>query len=169
MKAAAQTTKAQGVPVVGTTVGPNAPPLRSGPSDQGANVPDATLGREFADERLGTITEQAKAEGLKVYTYDTDGPIRQVYVTDGVHIGTLGVRDIICIGTGTIHKPCRECGTGYGLKVSDRDTVDLQAVKEAMITHAPAWATPTDRAAVRKYASWEDYATRNNWTTYTQL
>lgn len=125
--------------------------------------------RTYADERIGTLTEQAKAEGLKVYTHDSDGPIRQVYVTDGTLIATVSERNIICIGVGTVHKPCRECGTGFGLVSSDDGTVDLDAIKAAMRTTAPKWASAKARAAVRKYASWDDCATSNNWTTYTQL
>jgi len=127
--------------------------------------------RPYADERIGEIVEQAKAEGLKVYTFDKAdrGKIQQVWITDGVHIASLSTRDIICIGTSTVHKGAEDIGTGFGIHTSDEHNVDLEAVKQAMRINAPSWATPKQRAAVRKYASWEEYANRNNWTTYTQL
>lgn len=132
----------------------------------------ATAQRRYADERIERIANEAKAEGLKVYTFDTsnpNAPIEQVYVTNGVDIGTLSTRHAICISTGTVHKPCKECGTGFGMNTSDEHTVDLDAVKQAMMTHAPRWATPKQHAAVRKYASWSEYASANSWTTFTQL
>lgn len=129
--------------------------------------------RPYADDRIREIAEQAKAEGLKVYTFDkaSGGKIEQVYITDGTKIATLHTCYSICIGTSTLHKPIRGSGigTGFGLETSEEHTVNLEAVKKAMNTTAPRWATPTQRAAVRKYASWEEYTTANNWTTYTQL
>jgi len=127
--------------------------------------------RPYADERIARIVEQAKAEGMQVYTFNkaSGGKIEQVWITDGVHIASLSTRDIICIGTSTVHKGAEGIGTGFGIHTSDEHTVDLEAVKQAMHISAPHWATPKQRAAVRKYASWEEYTTRNNWTTYTQL
>jgi hypothetical protein len=50
-------------------------------------------------------------------------------------------------------KGAEEIGTGFGIHTSDEHTVDLEAVKQAMRISAPSWATPKQRAAVRKYAS----------------
>jgi hypothetical protein len=130
-----------------------------------------TAARPYADARIAEIVEQAKAEGLQAYTFDkaSGGKIQQVWITDGTRIASLSTRNIICIGTSTVHKGANDIGTGFGIHTSDEHTVDLAAVKQAMDIAAPSWATAPQRAAVRKYASWDEYTTRNNWTTYTQL
>lgn len=124
----------------------------------------------YADSRIRELAEEAKAEGLQVYTFVKAyvGKIEQIFITDGQKIATVSTCYSICIGTGTVHVPAKYVGSGFGLLRSDEDTIDLDAIKKAMNTIAPQWATPTERSAVRKYATWEEY-TRQSILDYYQL
>jgi len=124
----------------------------------------------YADSRIRDLAEEAKAEGLQVYTFvkTYGGKVEQIFITDGQKIATLSTRHCICISTGTVHVPTKKVGSGFGLVCSDENTIDLDAIKKAMNTTAPQWATPTQRADVRKYATWEEY-TRRSTLDYYQL
>lgn len=129
--------------------------------------------RAYADDRIEAIVKQAKSEGLKTYTFvphsNPSGPIRQVYITDGTNIATVSKCDIISICVSTVHKGCIECGTGFRVLHSDERKITLKDVHEAMTMVAPRWAGGSGRKAVRKYKSWDEYTSVNNWTTYTEL
>jgi len=57
----------------------------------------------------------------------------------------------------TVHKPCRECGTGYALQ-DQFESTDL-TIENAMSTFivAPNWAKRLDVNAIKKYASAEEF------------
>lgn len=52
----------------------------------------------------------------------------------------------------TSHKPCRECGTGFGLNdgVNSISKITKQDVEECFIIY-PKWATRSQREAVKKW------------------
>lgn len=65
----------------------------------------------------------------------------------------------------TVHKPCRECGTGYGIDRESKLTID-NALKT--LVFAPYWATQKDMKAIVKYNNIEDFinSTHNKWAGY---
>lgn len=132
----------------------------------------AARAQRTAGRMLQVIIDHAKAQGLQVWTFDSDGEIRQVFITDGNNIATVS-RALVGLSVNTVHKPCRECGTGFGLSGLWGETTMDDAIKmlpAAMTMTAPSWATKADRAAVRKWASWEEYMNhRETVLTYYQL
>lgn len=112
---------------------------------------------------LQELLNACKASGLRVYVRPTERP-RNTYafITDGKGIAYVQEEYFGPPKISTMHKPCRECGTGFGLDIPA--TVDN--VRAAMEMVAPKWATPSDRRAVRKWESWEEYANSNhgNWS-----
>jgi hypothetical protein len=66
---------------------------------------------------------------------------------------------------GTVHKPCRECGTGFG---TDRETnLTIESANNSLI-FAPNWASSSDIKAIRKYKSIDEFitSTHNKWAEY---
>ena len=64
----------------------------------------------------------------------------------------------------TVHKPCRECGTGFGME-DDRDkellTLSVKSALETVNTFAPAWANRNDVKAIKKYKDVAEFT--NDW------
>ena len=123
---------------------------------------------------LQVVIGRAKAQGLQVWTFDSDdAEIKQVFVTDGTRIASIS-RILGGLSVSSVHKPCLECGTGFGLSLeNDRRELSTEeasgAMSVAMDMVAPRWATRSQRKAVRKWASWEEYMNRETVLTYYQL
>jgi len=62
----------------------------------------------------------------------------------------------------TVHKPCKECGTGYGLQDYWDGLINptIENAKQAF-TFAPNWANQQDMKAIKKYDNIEDYLQRS--------
>lgn len=60
----------------------------------------------------------------------------------------------------TVHKPCRECGTGFGMEY-DRDKellpLSVETALQTANTFAPQWASRSDVKAIRKYTNIADF------------
>lgn len=111
---------------------------------------------------LQELVDACKASGLRVYVRPTDRPHHTyAHITDGTGIAYVQM-DLLSPTISTMHKPCRQCGTGFGLDVP----ATVENVREAMAMRAPKWANPSDRAAVRKWESWDAYAssTHGKWS-----
>ncbi len=69
---------------------------------------------------------------------------------------------------GTVHKPCRECGTGFGI-VQGAELLASNA--EKCLISAPNWATSTQRQAIKPYKDIDDFisSTHNLWAKYSVL
>lgn len=94
------------------------------------------------------LIDDLKAKGLQVF-----GPEKltsYVWFTDGTRIGYVQYNNVGGVSFSTVHKPCKECGTGFAAQ-------DAQAA----LGLAPHWASSGDVAAVRKYKDFEDFKTRN--------
>lgn len=113
---------------------------------------------------LQTLIEAAKAEGLTVYVPKTtthpSGRTTYAYITDGTAIAYVQEeRRDGPLTVSTVNVPHKNTGTGFGFhdeREGGRVTVDT--IRRAMACTAPHWAKPQDRAAVRKWASWEAFA-----------
>lgn len=66
----------------------------------------------------------------------------------------------------TVHKPCKECGTGYRMSDDFADLTIDNAIES--LAFAPNWAAASDRKAIRKYKDVDDFinSTHNKWAEY---
>lgn len=53
----------------------------------------------------------------------------------------------------TVHKPCKEVGTGFRFSEPDFDSLTLENAINCINCYAPEWAKVSDRNAVKKYES----------------
>jgi hypothetical protein len=69
----------------------------------------------------------------------------------------------------TVHKPCKQCGTGFGVTDEWSGLTIDNAIKALMF--APHWANTSDVAAVRKYNSIDEFINSSNhkWAEYYTL
>jgi hypothetical protein len=69
----------------------------------------------------------------------------------------------------TVHKPCRQCGTGFSMhREVYSPTLDMA---NDTLAFAPYWASSTDRQAIKKYKNWEEYVSHphNLWSPQVEL
>lgn len=119
----------------------------------------------FRNEELEKVVNLAKENGLKVFTFESSSKyIGQVFITDGTEIGSCQA-DYSGVRFSTQHKPCHECGTGFGLQSDHIINADLSNIKESFGMY-PRWATPTQRKAVIKYASADEYTSKERILKY---
>lgn len=124
----------------------------------------------FKSQLLTDTANMIKAAGYKVFysvwRHDTSG-LGHTYFhfTDGKQIGYCQERYFGGITFSTVHKPCKECGTGFGLEEAGIYNPTIKDAKKAFIL-APNWAKISDVEAVRKYADWNEYASKNNSPEY---
>lgn len=110
---------------------------------------------------MNRYVEIMKAEGWQVWTRNdsiTRKPAEYCFVTDGVRIAyvqwsNLGTR------VDTVHKANRQTGTGFGIS----EDITVKAIRDAMQTVAPSWASDADRNSVRKYKDWNEYHNENSF------
>ncbi|MBM6698730.1 hypothetical protein H5976_08775, partial [Streptococcus alactolyticus] len=57
----------------------------------------------------------------------------------------------------TVHIPCKNCGSGFGL-TDDQGIIEptINDAKQAFINY-PQWVNIYDRASVKKYIDWNHY------------
>lgn len=127
----------------------------------------------FKTELLEHTANMLKDAGLKVYYSankdgEIDSPVTYFNFTDGVNIGYCQDNYFGGVTFSTVHKPNKNCGTGFGLQDYHHGIFEptLQDAKEAFII-APNWATANDRASVTKYKNWDEYAAKeSHWRTF---
>lgn len=92
-----------------------------------------------------------KSAGYRVFVRPGRSPVTYCFYTDGKRIGYAqwGNREHVS----TVHKPCRECGTGFHYA----DQINPETIKGALFAYAPDWAYSRERNAVRKYRDWDEY------------
>lgn len=95
-------------------------------------------------------------------------PFKWLHFEKDGKFGEVSPNGLLTYNFGTVHKPCRECGTGFGMA---RDT-DLN-IKNALdcLIFAPNWASANDIKAVKKYTSIDEFinSTHNKWAEYYTL
>ena len=121
---------------------------------------------ETKREQLLEFVEQLKDKGYKVYAPANITTYCHFVKND--QIGYLERGDY-GFNFGSVHKPCRECGTGYSIH---RDIYNPTVVMaEDCLVLAPHWASSRDIQAIKKYKNWEEYANypQNKWSPQTEL
>lgn len=125
----------------------------------------------FKSQLVTDAAKMIKAAGLKVYwgswNHATSKP-SYFYFTDGKNIGYCQEGNFGGITFSTVHKPCRECGTGY--RITDDPGTYQPTIEEAKAAFilAPSWARHSDIKAIRKYADWNEYTAKNTSCEYVQ-
>lgn len=117
-------------------------------------------------------TEQLTAfcEVLKENGFDVLRPLNPEYNTwikihkDG-NFGSICCSNYSGFDFNTVHKPCRECGTGYVIETET--DITIENAKKTLI-FAPNWATSKDIKAIKKYKDINDFlsSTHNKWANY---
>lgn len=120
--------------------------------------------RKFENESLKDVYTTAKKIGLKVFTFESTGTIKQIFFTNGTKIGTASA-SYGSVTFGTIHKPCKECGTGFGLDHDYNKTIE-ENINFALNCYAPGWASSSDRKAVKKYDDVNEYLNKQTILKY---
>ena len=116
--------------------------------------------------QLLEFVKELKDNGFKVYA-----PAKVTTYCNFVKYDKIGYveRGGYGFNFGTVHKPCRECGTGFGM---ERETCNptVQMAHDCLAEY-PSWASGTDRQAVKKYKNWEDYtgSRHNTWSPQVEL
>jgi hypothetical protein len=77
------------------------------------------------------------------------------YFTDGRHVA-YAQWGVVRTCVSSVHKANRYTGTGFQIA----DKITRQACADALQCVAPGWVSSGERASVRKYDSWEDFAMR---------
>ncbi len=117
-------------------------------------------------DQLLEFVEELKGRGYKVYA-PTNITTYCHFVKDD-KIGYLERGDY-GFNFGTVHKPCRECGTGYSIhREIGNPTVEMA---EDCLALAPHWASREDMQAIKKYKNWEEYTSSplNKWSSQVEL
>lgn len=118
-------------------------------------------------ELLNAI-RQLQGAGYRVYVSapSTSFPVASYcYFTKDDKIGYMQYNNFDGLTFTTVHKPCRQCGTGFRITDREYNLPLLQAAEFTINCIAPNWATNPDRNAVVKWANWEAFANsrHNSW------
>lgn len=107
---------------------------------------------ETKREQLLEFIEELKNKGYKVYA-----PAEVTTYCNFVKDDRIGYveRGDYGFNFGTVHKPCHECGTGFGMERETHNPT-VQMAGDCLII-APDWASSADIQAVIKYKNWEDF------------
>lgn len=115
-------------------------------------------------EELTSFAQLLKDNGFAVLV-SAKHPFEWLYFFKDGKFGTVSPDYFYSFNFGTVHKPCRECGTGFG---TDREAdLTIENAEKALIHH-PNWALPSDIKAIRKYNSVYEFinSTNNKWAEY---
>lgn len=121
---------------------------------------------EIKREQLMEFIEKLKAGGFQVYA-----PRNMTTYAHFVKDDKIGYveRGDYGFNFSTVHKPCRECGTGYSIH-RDVSYPTIEMAKDSLVM-APHWASFTDVQAIKKYKNWEDYTSypQNKWSSQVEV
>lgn len=89
------------------------------------------------------------------------------FFKDG-YFGNVGCEYFSGYHFSTVHRPCTECGTGFGIE--KEAALTIENANKCLMTY-PNWATDKQRKAVRSYKDPVDFinATNNKWANYSIL
>lgn len=88
-----------------------------------------------------------------------------LYFFKNGQFGVVNASHFFNYNFGTVHKPCRECGTGFG--ITQEDNLSIENANKSLV-NAPQWAKRSQLNAIRKYTSIEDFinSIHNEWAEY---
>lgn len=106
--------------------------------------------RKFENQDLEEVVNNAKEKGYKVYTFQSSGNIKQIFIVNQENqIGSCSAY-FSGVNFSSVHKPDKDIGTGFRVsgEFADPEKLDI------CFRNYPAW--PTNKNVV-KYKSWEEY------------
>lgn len=116
-------------------------------------------------EDLTKFADLLKANGFTVIVSKKHS-FEWLYFEKNNKIGTVSPDGFYNFNFGSVHKPCKECGTGF--RIATKTELTLKAANDTLIDGCPHWASKTDREAVRKYKDVQEFITHSNnkWAEY---
>jgi len=123
--------------------------------------------KQYNFRLLSEFANTLKDAGFTVIV-SKNHPFEWLHFSKDDKIGTVGPNVFYSFNFGTVHKPCRGCGTGYGTGQAVELTVENA---EHALIHHPNWASLNDIKAIRKYKDVNDFIshTNNKWAEYYTL
>jgi len=120
----------------------------------------------FKSDDLRTLARTLLADGYDVITHIPSSPGKPGWIHYGKdgEIGYAQTGEFGGIEYSTVHKPCRECGTGY--QVESNGSPTLENAEKALVNR-PDWASWGD--PVRKYRDLGEYLEKEKVLDYTVL
>lgn len=106
--------------------------------------------RKFENQDLEKVVSIAKDRGYKVYTFQSAGNIKQIFIVNQENqIGSCSAY-FGGITFSSVHKPDKEIGTGFRVsgEFADPEKLDI------CFRSYPSW--PTSKNVI-KYKSWDEY------------
>lgn len=124
--------------------------------------------KKYKCDELQKVVDICKANGIKVYGFQTNTPISQILLVDGS--GNIGSVSEYFGGLrySTVHKRSDRNGTGFMLSdYGSFESASLELIKRAMLTIKPFWAN----GDVIKYKNWDEYISDpvNSILTYFEI
>lgn len=125
---------------------------------------------EYENKELERVVEIAKANQYRVYAFQHDKPISQVFITNGRSIGTVSA-SYGGVSYSTVHKPDMNIGTGFGLSgdALDCDYASIDKIRSCVHSVRPYWATGERYANVHKWESWDKYQQKEKILKYFEV
>lgn len=119
--------------------------------------------KQIKIEQLKEFANQLKVNGFTVLVSKKHS-FEWLYYEKNGDFGTVSPDHFTGFNFGSVHKPCRQCGTGFG---TDRETeLTIERANESL--GIPYWATSLDRKEIKKYKSVEEFinSSNNKWAEY---
>jgi hypothetical protein len=111
----------------------------------------------FKTESLTNFANLLKSSGFDVivdrWSHSTE-PLTYFHFHKDGKIGYTQEDRFKGFSFSTVHRPCREVGTGFGIEDNAEPTID-NALKA--FTFAPHWAKKSDLPHIKKYASLAEF------------
>lgn len=124
------------------------------------------------DEQLNTFAHELLANGFQLIVLIPDAdkqPANYFWFSKDDKIGSVNKGYFGEYTFSTVHRPCRECGTGYRAEIVDGEEQGSTqwaelTIKNALqaLAFAPSWAYSTDCKAIVKYKSAQDFVESHN-------
>lgn len=121
----------------------------------------------FKSELLKDVVNMAKNNGYKVYAFQHNEKISQVFIVNNEGICSISADYFYGLNISTCHKPCRKFGKGFRLNEEPLNQISLNEINIAIRLNKPRWAR--QEGDVIKYSNWADYIKKNTILTYFEI
>jgi len=109
------------------------------------------------NELLHNFVQTLKENGFKVYTSSREEDYTYCHFVEGDNIGYVQTSYFGGLQFSTVHKPCKEFGTGFGLNEDGIYNPTIVIAREAFVRIPIYWQYKSNTEAVKKYKNWEEY------------
>jgi len=126
-------------------------------------TPTATNELIFADQHLQDVADMLKKEGMKIYIDNwkhSKSKPTYFHFTDGKNIGYCQTERFGGVRFSTVHKPCKEAGTGFAIQ-DYLETIfnpTIEDARKAFSIIPAGYPLATYQDKIKKFKDWEEYA-----------